>query len=84
MSRASILLLAPVASGLQVLRPSGLLAWIVAGAAIRRSRRGLAELDDHLLRDLGLSREEACREAARPAWDAIGRAPWDAPAHWLR
>jgi uncharacterized protein YjiS (DUF1127 family) len=33
-------------------------------------------LDEHLLRDIGISRAEAYREAERPAWNA--------PHHWLR
>jgi uncharacterized protein YjiS (DUF1127 family) len=43
-------------------------------AALARSRRSLSLLDDHLLRDIGLTREEALAEAERPAWDA--------PSHW--
>ena len=43
--------------------------------ALRRQRRRLAELDDHMLRDIGLSREEALREASRG---------WGAPDHWRR
>jgi uncharacterized protein YjiS (DUF1127 family) len=43
-------------------------------AALARSRHGLARLDDHLLRDIGISRNQALAEASR--------APWDAPAHW--
>jgi uncharacterized protein YjiS (DUF1127 family) len=35
-----------------------------------RERRALARLDDHLLRDIGCSREEAARECAKPAWRA--------------
>jgi uncharacterized protein YjiS (DUF1127 family) len=31
-------------------------------------RAALAELDDHLLRDVGLSRREALHEAAKPFW----------------
>lgn len=62
----------------------GLLARFVAAMALRQSRRCLASLDDHLLRDVGVSREAARREAARPAWDALDEAPWDVPAHWLR
>lgn len=46
----------------------------LAHAALSRSRRGLARLDDHLLRDIGLTRTEAMAEASRAAWDA----PW----HW--
>jgi uncharacterized protein YjiS (DUF1127 family) len=33
-----------------------------------RQRRDLAELEDHLLRDIGVSRGEALREAAKPFW----------------
>ena len=33
-----------------------------------RTRRALARLDDHLLRDVGISRAEAAREAANPFW----------------
>jgi uncharacterized protein YjiS (DUF1127 family) len=36
-----------------------------------RQRRHLAELarwDDHLLRDIGVSREDTLREAAKPFW----------------
>ncbi len=32
------------------------------------SRRRLCELDDHILRDIGLTRDEVLREAARPFW----------------
>lgn len=34
----------------------------------RRQRRALAALDDHLLRDLGLTREDAVRESGKPFW----------------
>ena len=33
-----------------------------------RQRRALAELDDRLLRDIGLTCEEARRECANPFW----------------
>lgn len=35
-----------------------------------RERRQLEEMDDRMLRDIGLAREDARREAARPFWDA--------------
>jgi len=35
-----------------------------------QDRRRLAELDDHLLRDIGISRAEAEHAAARPFWQA--------------
>lgn len=36
----------------------------------RRSRRMLARLDDRMLRDIGVSRNEARIEAAKPFWQA--------------
>jgi len=54
----------------------GSLGRFVALMAFARSRRRLADLDDHLLRDIGLTRTQARWEAERPAWNA--------PAHWLR
>lgn len=42
--------------------------------ALAKSRRRLARLDDHLLRDIGLTRTEAEAEAERSAWDS--------PLHW--
>jgi uncharacterized protein YjiS (DUF1127 family) len=46
----------------------------VARTALARSRRSLAKLDPRLVRDIGLSCEEADAEARRPVWDA--------PLHW--
>ena len=39
-----------------------------------RQRQKLARLDDAALRDMGLTREQALREATRK--------PWDVPNHW--
>jgi len=39
---------------------------------VARQRRELAQLDDAMLADLGLSRHDAQREAARPFWDLAG------------
>lgn len=36
---------------------------------VSRDRRRLLELDDRLLADLGLTREQAAWEASRPFWD---------------
>jgi uncharacterized protein YjiS (DUF1127 family) len=51
-----------------------LIAAILHRAAMRRSRRSLALLDDHLLCDIGLTRTEAAAAAAR--------SDWSAPLHW--
>jgi uncharacterized protein YjiS (DUF1127 family) len=39
-----------------------------------RSRRHLAELDRHMLKDIGLSEADRRRECARPFWHA-----WETP-----
>ncbi len=36
---------------------------------VARERRRLLHLDPHMLQDIGLSPEEAYREATRPFWD---------------
>lgn len=47
---------------------------LAAMGALARQREDLAGMEDHRLQDLGLTRVEADREAARPMWDA--------PRHW--
>ena len=37
--------------------------------AVWQERRALAKMDDTRLRDLGISADDAAREAARPIWD---------------
>lgn len=61
-----------------VARParSGLMQRMLAAIAIRRSRARLLDLDDRILRDIGVSRHDAEAEARRPLWDA--------PDHWKR
>lgn len=54
----------------------GLLPHLLSRLALRRSRRRLADLDPHLLRDIGVTRAQAEAESERPLWDA--------PAHWTR
>lgn len=44
-------------------------------SALARQRRQLGQLDDAMLRDIGLTRDEALRESRR--------ARWDPPSHWL-
>jgi uncharacterized protein YjiS (DUF1127 family) len=50
------------------------LGTLAALAGLRRQRTALEGLDAHLLRDIGISAEEAAQEAARPVWDV--------PANW--
>ena len=37
--------------------------------ALSRQRRALAQLDESRLNDIGISRDEALKEARRPVWD---------------
>jgi uncharacterized protein YjiS (DUF1127 family) len=46
-------------------------SWLGACLEQSRQRRALADLDEHLLRDIGLSRADVARER--------GRWPWDGP-----
>ena len=46
----------------------GILLRLVGRAARHRQRRVLAELDDALLRDIGVTRAEARAECAKPFW----------------
>ena len=45
-------------------------AWMLVSSWIERSRQrqALAALDDHQLRDIGITRLEAVREAEKPFW----------------
>jgi uncharacterized protein YjiS (DUF1127 family) len=45
-------------------------AWLARAAARRRQRLDLAALDARLLRDIGLTREQAGAEAAKGCWRA--------------
>ena len=55
-------------------RTQGIIARAAAALTLHRQRARLAALDDHMLRDIGLTRDEAAAEAARPVWDV--------PSHW--
>ena len=60
----------------------GILARLRDAFALAAQRRQLAQLDDALLADIGLTREQALREARRPLWDGVP-SRWDAPHHWI-
>lgn len=52
-------------------RPSyGLLGRLLSVFDLRASRVRLGQLDSHMLRDIGISPEQAAQEAERPFWDA--------------
>ncbi len=53
-----------------------IVSFIGLAIAARRQRRALRNLDESVLRDLGLSRKDAETEANRPLWDV--------PANWRR
>ncbi len=46
-----------------------LVKWLVQVLATRQQRMRLDQLDDHLLRDIGIDRRTAYWEAHRPFWD---------------
>ncbi|MDF1855236.1 DUF1127 domain-containing protein [Pseudooceanicola sp.] len=50
------------------LRPTALIGRVFALLGLYQSRRSLARLDDTLLADIGLTRDEATREAHRAVW----------------
>lgn len=57
-------------------------AWLGALRAALRvasTRRALAEMDDRMLADIGLTRAEALREAGRRPWDL---SPLSDPTRW--
>jgi len=45
------------------------IVWLKRAFAVRAQRTRLEDLDDYLLRDIGVDREVAQREATRPFWD---------------
>ena len=57
-------------------RKPGFLARLVTLHAIRKERQTLSNLDPKLLKDIGITPEQAEKEAKRSIWDA--------PERWLR
>lgn len=47
---------------------TSVLTWIDTQLEKRRSRRLLLEMTDEQLKDIGISRSDAYREASRPMW----------------
>jgi uncharacterized protein YjiS (DUF1127 family) len=44
------------------------LRWCARCSERSRQRQALAELDDHALKDIGVTRQQAVAEAAKPFW----------------
>jgi uncharacterized protein YjiS (DUF1127 family) len=44
------------------------LLWCIQCSERSRQRQALAELDDHHLKDIGVTRQQAIAEAAKPFW----------------
>ncbi len=57
-------------------RTGGLLSTLKRVFALRRQRAHLAQLDDHMLADIGITRSQAQEESRAPLWDV--------PANWRR
>ena len=55
-------------------QPRTVWAKLFAMVAVARQRRQLLQLDDHLLRDIGLQRKDAVEESKS--------ALWNVPNHW--
>lgn len=53
--------------------PRGLFSAVRRAFAVQAERRRLAEMDDRMLADIGLSRLDAMAEARRPVWDTALR-----------
>jgi uncharacterized protein YjiS (DUF1127 family) len=67
------------AAGQPAERLRSALSWVILTLMrwqeLARQRRALAAMNDHMLKDLGLTRANALREAGRPFWDDGGE-PW--------
>lgn len=48
-------------------------AFLRTALTVARERRALMQLDDHMLKDIGIGRSEAYREASKPFGDVSNR-----------
>jgi uncharacterized protein YjiS (DUF1127 family) len=53
----------------------GWLGWLAAMLHAIETRRRLAEMDERMLRDIGITQSQALEEAARAPWDLAARRP---------
>jgi uncharacterized protein YjiS (DUF1127 family) len=69
----------PLARQVEAGLRGGWLRWLAAMLHAIETRRRLAEMDERMLRDIGVTRSEALEEAARAPWDITHQprhAPW--------
>ncbi|MBN9560280.1 MAG: DUF1127 domain-containing protein [Alphaproteobacteria bacterium] len=52
----------------QASRRQSAIGWLREGWRRRRTRLYLTQLDERMLKDIGVTRVEAAREAAKPFW----------------
>jgi uncharacterized protein YjiS (DUF1127 family) len=60
-------------------RGASWLAWLATAMRTIETRRRLAQMDDRMLKDIGITRSEALEEANRAPWDlhpSAPHAPW--------
>lgn len=67
--------LSSAASGVSAAQPKrgGWLAWLAHCLMAIQTRRHLSEMDDRMLKDIGITRLDAMREAGRSPWDITPR-----------
>jgi uncharacterized protein YjiS (DUF1127 family) len=58
-------------------RSAGWLAWLATAMRAIETRRHLSEMDDRMLKDIGISRVDALQEASRAPWDLATKEPWE-------
>ena len=58
-------------------RSAGWLAWLATALRTIQTRRYLSEMDDRMLKDIGISRVDALLEASRAPWDLAAKQPWE-------
>jgi uncharacterized protein YjiS (DUF1127 family) len=70
----------PVARARAEATKTSWLGWLATAMQAIETRRRLAQMDDRMLKDIGISRGEALEEAGRAPWDLSPtrpRTPWD-------
>ena len=73
MTRSGFAIFRPYRGPLRANRKTGWVARLLTLIAIRRERLRLSEMTPEQLNDIGVTPEQARREASRAAWDAPDR-----------